>query len=385
MSREPLENAADFRYTFLPVTYGDVYEFYKKAQNMQWTPEEIKEELGADKKGWASLEPAVQSFIKGNIAFFNISDGVVVETLSEQIQTRIQSREVKVWYNHQTMMEDVHSEVYSRLAEEYVSDPQERKMVFDSVRNYPSIGRKIDWIHKWVGGDNNPFKSVPSDTMEILRQMAAMFQKTVADFLHLIEYDTELQNPKAPIPKLDIAINHILENTPHIPLAQIIMANAILEGLFFSSAFASIFWINHYYKGRLPGLAKANEWISRDEGMHTDFAIMLYRRHIRERLSTEVVHKMFKEALEVETDFINSTLPTPLKGMNATLMIQYVKFVADGLLNDLSYPKLFNVANPFEWMTKQSISVRMSDFFIDPNVSEYTLPNDNGLSFGEDF
>lgn len=383
MDFELLENEGKFRYTFLPVEYKDIYQFYKKAQESQWTPEEIKEELAMDTKGWKSLDLVSKQFIKTVIAFFNVSDGVVVETVGDEIQGRIKIREVKVWYNHQTMMEDVHSEVYSMLAEEYVEDHTERVHVFESIRTFPSIARKIDWIHKWVG-KRYPFRNVSVENMSMLKTIATMANKTVSDFLHLVNYEVELEDPKAPIPRLETLLSDLLSDTK-IPLAQIIIANVIMEGVFFSASFAAIFWVNHYYKGLLPGLAKANEWISRDEGMHTDFAILLYRKYIRNKLPTSQIHLMFREAIDVELTFVEAALPTPLKGINRDLMGQYVKFVADALLTDLGYPVLFKIQNPFEWMTKQSVSVRISDFFVDQNVSEYRLQNDNGLLFTEDF
>lgn len=381
---EILEIGSKFRYTFLPVEFKDIHEHYKKAQESQWTPEDIKEELGMDRKGWTSWEPEPQQFIKTVIAFFSISDGVVVETLGDELQSRIQVREVKVCYNHQAMMEDVHSEVYSKLAEEYVSSREERNTVFEAVKSMPSITRKIDWIHKWVG-HGNPFRRIPRDQITLLRRVVGMVQKTAADFLDLIDYDgIDLENPASPVPRLDSLLSSILDDDV-VPLGQIIMANAIMEGVFFSASFAAIFWVNHYYKGLLPGLAKANEWISRDEGWHTDFAILLYRKYIRNKLSIAQVHAMFKEAIDVETAFVETALPVRLKGMNVDLMSQYVRFVADSLLSDLGYPKLFNAQNPFDWMTKQSVSVRIPDFFVDQNVSEYRLGNDNGLRFDENF
>ena len=214
--------------------------------------------------------------------------------------------------------------------------------------------------------------------------MALMFQKTVGDFLCYIDYTTELQDPAAPIPKLDNMLNHMLDDK-RISLAQVIMANCIMEGLFFAGSFAAIFWVNHYYKGILPGLALANEWISRDEGLHTDFAILLYRKYIVNKLPESTVHQMFREAVDVETNFINTALPIGLRGMNSLLMTQYVQFVADQLLQDLGYAKLFDEANPFEFMDKQSISVRIADFFVKSNITEYSLPSASALSFDENF
>lgn len=376
---EPLELDSEFRYTFLPVKYDQIYQFYKTAQQAQWTPEELKEELLRDIMNWNKLDEDTQNFIKGVVAFFNVSDGIVVENIAS-LASRIKARDILVWYNHQAMMEDVHSETYSMIAEAYVSNPAERKKVFDAVKNYPAIALKIEWIDAWVG-KNSKFDS---QTRKDLRVMVEIFGKNLNEFLHLINYETDLMDPNAPIPRMESIITEIMDDD-ETSLAQIVMANVIMEGVFFSSAFAAIFWINHFDKGVLPGLSKANEWISRDEGMHTDVAITIYRKYIKNKLPVNVVHNMFKDALSVEENFVTSILPKPLRGMNSELMIQYVKFVADGLLADLNYPKIWNIENPFSWMDKQSVSIRSPDFFIDINVSEYSLPNDNGLSFSDDF
>lgn len=380
---EVLEREENFRYTAYPVMYNDLYEMYRKLQDNTWFPSEIKENLSVDVKNWKQLDVNVQSYIKMVVAFFAVSDSAVIETIDEEIENRIKIREAKMWYNCQKANEDVHSEVYSMLCETYVEDPEERKTVFEAVKNFPSISKKIDWIHKWVGGENK-FRHLDDETQQTLKIIAKTFQNSLGDFLHCIGYDTELDDPKAPIPKLDHVINSIV-NCGRVPLGQIILANCILEGVFFSSSFASIFWVNHYFKGLLPGLASANSWISRDEGMHTDFAILLYRKYIKNKPTETTVRTMFKDAISVEDDFIDSCLPTNLKGMNATLMKQYVRFVADQLLLDLGYSIIFGDKNPFEFMSKQSIGVRIPDFFIDTNSAEYKLPTNNGLRFDDNF
>lgn len=383
LNTEKLEQPELFRYTAEPIEYKDLWEFYQNAQKSQWVPDEIKEEMTKDMRGWQTLDDNVQHFIKHIVAFFAISDGVVGEIITEEIQNRIQIREVKIWYNHQSMMEDVHSIVYSQLVNEYVSDEVERRNVFNAIKKYPSIKRKIDWLHKWVGREN-PFRHLPNDKLDLLKRVMRMCQTSVEGVLAYIENDTELENESAPIPQLENLLHLILEDKP-VALAQVILANAIMEGVFFSGSFCAIFWINHFYHGTLPGLAKANEWISRDEGMHTNYAILLYRKYIVNHLSEFIVHQMFQEAVDIEGAFISDALPSNLKGMNATLMHQYIKFVADGLLVDLGYKRIYNVSNPFEFMSKQSISVRIPDFFIDQSVSEYGLKHDDGLNFSEDF
>jgi ribonucleoside-diphosphate reductase beta chain len=164
----------------------------------------------------------------------------------------------------------------------------------------------------------------------------------------------------------------------------------VLEGIFFSGSFCVIFWVFHQY-GKLPGLTKANEFISRDEGKHVLFDVLFYNRYITNKLSQDQAHDIVSEAVEIESQFISEALPEGLPGMNSKLMTQYIQFVADQLLQQLQYDKLFGTANPFDFMEKQSVSVRMSDFFVDGNVSEYghhaagTEAGDNDLDFGENF
>jgi ribonucleotide reductase beta subunit family protein with ferritin-like domain len=380
---EPLEQEEKVRYTIFPIEYPDIYGMYKKLRESHWIPDELKEEMVKDSRGWKQLDANSKHFIKTIIAFFAISDIIVNQTLEEELLRRVKVPEVKVFWRAQSENEDIHSESYSMLVEEYIESPAERNTIFKAIENFPAIRKKIEWLHKWTGR-SNPFRHMPENYQQTMRAMALMFQKTVGDFLCYIDYNVDLQDPQAPIPKLDNMLNHMLDQNK-VSLAQIIMANCIMEGLFFSGSFASIFWVNHYYKGSLPGLALANEWISRDEGLHTDFAIMIYRKYIVNKLPESTVHQMFREAVDVETNFINTALPTGLRGMNAAMMTQYVQFVADQLMIDLGYSPIFGETNPFDFMDKQSVSVRISDFFIKSNLTEYSLPKASALSFDENF
>ena len=380
---EPLEQDDKIRYTIFPIEYTDIYGMYKKLRESHWIPDELREELSKDTRGWKTLDQHTKHFIKTIIAFFAISDTVVNQTLDEELLRRVTIQEAKAFWHAQTENENVHMESYSMFVEEYIETVEERNTIFKAIENYPAIRKKIDWLHKWIGRAN-PFRHLEDQYKSTMRSMALMFQKTMGDFLYYIDYGTELEDPTAPVPRLDNLLNHMLDNS-RVPLAQIIMANCIMEGLFFSSSFASIFWINHYHKGLLPGLALANEWISRDEGLHTDFAILLYRKYIVNKLSETTVHQMFRDAVDVETNFIQSSLPVGLKGINAALMTQYVQFVADQLLQDLGYRPIWLVINPLDFMNKQSVSVRIADFFIKSNVSEYALPTGSVLSFDENF
>jgi ribonucleotide reductase beta subunit family protein with ferritin-like domain len=247
----------------------------------------------------------------------------------------------------------------------YVTDTNERNKIFNCVENYPTIGRKINWVRKWLGEDN-PFHSVDSATMNLLKSLKSF---TVAS----AKYIFDIVGLNEVFDKYTDLFRKIEEKKP--PLARQILINIIMEGLFFTGSFLGIFWINHILGGILPGLAKANELISRDEGLHTNFGIILYRIYIKHKLPQSEVHEIMREAVIIESEFIVAALPNNLIGVNSKLMIQYIEYIADRLLEELGYEKLYYVLMPseFDFMKKQSISVRMTDFFIDPDVTEYGL------------
>lgn len=352
---EPIENPEGFRYTVEPINpaYAGLWKLYEKAKESQWTENELAIEIQSDYGKFANLSPDVQKYLKNTVAFFAVSDGAVVETAGV-LASRIPAREFKIWYNHQSMMEDIHGIIYSQLVNAYIP-AEERGIVFEAIKTFPFINAKMAWIKKWVGEERLPLES---REIVIIKKL--------------------LKNPehKDLLQKI---------NESEKPIAQIILANVITEGLFFSGSFCSIFWFNHYYKGYLPGLAKSNEWISRDETMHTDVSVLIYQSYIKNKLPIESVHEMFREAVEIESAFVCDSLPNGLKGINAVSATQYIKFVADLLLVDLKLPKLYGVSNPFSWMLKQSISTRIPDFFADRAVSEYGTSVDDGFDFDEDF
>lgn len=312
---EPLEDTKLFRFFINPDPSNPVFKFYKKAQASFWVEEEIESELVKDTNVWSKVDKKIQELIKHQIAFFIIGDGRVNQTISEHLDSRIFDREVQLWYNYQKMMEDIHNIVYVKLADTYITNISERKKIFDAIENYPAINNKINWLKKWLGEDNKPLDEKPSLALQIL-------------------------------------------------------VNIVMEGLFFQGSFCIIFWYGHHY-GNLPGLTKSNEFISRDEGLHTDFGIYLYLYRIINKLPEHLVHQIFNEAVELELAFQHEALPSGLLNMNIELLSQYIKFVADQLLTALQYNKIYFVDNPFKFMDKQSISVRSSDFFMDNNVSEY--------------
>jgi ribonucleoside-diphosphate reductase beta chain len=243
-------------------------------------------------------------FVKHILAFFAASDGIVNENLAENFVNEVQYTEAKFFYGFQIMMENIHSETYSLLIDTYVKDPKERDKLFNAIENFDAIKKKADWALKWI--DSPSF-------------------------------------------------------------AERLIAFAAVEGIFFSGAFCSIFWMKK--RGLLPGLTFSNELISRDEGMHCDFAVHLHNEHLINKVPKERIIQIIKEALDIEREFITESLPVDLIGMNSRLMEQYLEFVTDRLLTELNCPKSYNSENPFDFM--DMISLEGKTNFFEKRVSDY--------------
>lgn len=261
-------------------------------------------DLAQDMRDWERLSSNEQHFIKHVLAFFAGSDGIVLENLATRFFNEVQIPEARAFYGFQIAMENIHSETYSMLIDTYITDSQEKDCLFNAITNFPSIKKKADWAIKWMGSE--------------------------ASF------------------------------------AQRLVAYAAIEGIFFSGSFCAIFWIKK--RSMLPGLTFSNELISRDEGLHTDFACLLYS-HIVNKLEQAAIHAIIAEAILIEKEFITEALPVELIGMNSRLMSQYIEFVADRLLVALGCEKLYRVPNPFEWM--EMISMQGKTNFFEKRVSEY--------------
>lgn len=302
----------DPRYSLGEIRYPDLWEHYIRMRGGFWNESEIENDLPRDRQDWLTLDPRIQHFIKLVLGFFAVSDGVVNETISEALTSRIRLLEARVYYNFQEAVEIVHNLTYNKLLDAYIRDPTEKRHLMNAAVHYPAIRQKVEWIQRQRTGS----------------------------------------------------------------LAKTLFVQVLTEGLAFSSSFCSIFWIAHQYN-KLPALKKANDSISRDEGDHTEFGIHLYTQYIKERLTTDEAHTLMQEAVAVEAAFVASALPEPLLNMNADLMMTYVRFVADYLLIALGYPSLYNVSNPFDFMIKQSIGSRMTEFFT-------TQPTEYGLHQGEE-
>ncbi len=293
---EPLMDEQNNRMTVYPIKYYDIWSAYKNQQASFWTAEEI--DFSEDYIHFQKLNENEQFFIKMVLAFFAASDTIVNINIGERFINDIQIREAIIAYNYQMMMENIHSEVYSLMIDNIIKDNKEKEKLFDAIAQYPCIGKKAQWAQKWINSD--------------------------ASF------------------------------------AQRLIAFAIVEGVFFSGSFCSIFWIKK--RNMMNGLCSSNELIARDEGQHVDFAALLYS-HIQHRVSQDTVHQMFIDAFEIEREFICESLKCSLLGMNSDLMTTYIQFVADRLLVQLGYSKIWNVTNPFDFM--ESISMEgKTDFFV---------------------
>jgi len=265
-------------------------------------------DLSQDSKDWNKLTDDERYFIKHVLAFFAASDGIVLENLLENFGVQLQLPEARCFYAFQGAMENIHSETYSLLIDTYVQDPQEKKSLFEAMHTMPAIAAKAEWAIKWMCKD--------------------------ASF------------------------------------AQRLVAFAAVEGIFFSGSFCSLFWLKK--RGLMPGLTFSNELISRDEGLHTDFACLLYGK-LQKKLDASIVHEIIRDAVKSEIQFVTEALPVALIGMNAELMSLYIQFVADRLLHALGYPKLWKVPNPFDWM--EMISLQGKTNFFEKRVGEYQRAN----------
>jgi len=320
MSREPLLAPDDNRFVMFPIQHDDIWQMYKKQVDCFWRAEEI--DLTKDLDHWDSLNDNEKYFISMILAFFAASDGIVLENLASRFMNEIQVSEARAFYGFQIAMENIHSETYSLLIETYIKDKMEKHKLFHAIENFPCIKKKSDWAQKWIHDNRSSF-------------------------------------------------------------ATRLVAFACVEGIFFSGAFCSIFWLKK--RGLMPGLTFSNELISRDEALHCEFAILLYSKLIK-KIDKNRIHEIIKEAVEIETEFICQALPCKLIGMNSELMTQYIQFVADRLCVQLGYKKIYNVENCFSWM--EMISLESKTNFFERKISEYALANkdsENAFELTEDF
>ena len=310
----------DNRFVMFPIKHQDIWEMYKKQVDCFWRAEEI--DLTKDLVNWDSLNHDEKYFISMILAFFAASDGIVLENLASRFMMDVQVSEARAFYGFQIAIENIHSETYSLLIETYIKDKDEKHKLFNAIENFPCIKKKSDWAQKWIHDNRSSF-------------------------------------------------------------ATRLVAFACVEGIFFSGAFCSIYWLKK--RGLMPGLTFSNELISRDEALHCEFAVLLYSK-LTKKVDRAKIHELIKEAVEIETEFICEALPCKLIGMNSELMTQYIKFVADRLVVQLGYKKIYGVSNPFDFM--ELISLEGKTNFFERKVGEYSLANkqsDNAFTFDDDF
>lgn len=307
-SGEPLLEENPNRFVLFPIEHHDVWGMYKKMFDCMWRAEEI--DFSKDMAHWEKLSEKEQHFIKMILAFFAASDGIVLENLGMRFLSEVQLPEARAAYGFQLMMENVHSETYSLLIDTYIKDDAEKKKLFEAIDNFPCIKKKADWAIKWIQDNRSSF-------------------------------------------------------------AARLIAFACVEGIFFSGAFCSIYWLKK--RGLMPGLTFSNELISRDEGMHTELAVMLFNK-LNKKLNKTKIKEIVREAVAIEKEFICEALPCKLIGMNSKLMSQYIEFVADRLLVQLGCTKEFKSENPFDFM--EMISLEGKTNFFEKRVSEYSLSSD---------
>ena len=321
LTQELILQEDDNRYVMFPLQDQDIWKMYKKQVDCFWRAEEI--DLSKDLVHWEDLNKDEQFFISHILAFFAASDGIVLENLAARFMGEVQLSEARAFYGFQIAMENIHSETYSLLIDTYIKDREEKMTLFRAIDNFPCIKKKADWAIKWINDKRSSF-------------------------------------------------------------ATRLIAFACIEGIFFSGAFCSIFWLKK--RGLMPGLTFSNELISRDEALHTEFAVLLYSK-LNKKVNKTRVMEIIKEAVEIEKEFISEALPCRLIGMNGDLMRQYIEFVADRLSLQLGYDKIYNQSNPFDFM--EMISIEGKTNFFEKRVAEYSLAektkSDNVFDLDDNF
>ncbi|XP_060042977.1 ribonucleoside-diphosphate reductase subunit M2 [Erinaceus europaeus] len=282
-------------------------------------------DLSKDIQHWEALKPEERYFISHVLAFFAASDGIVNENLVERFSQEVQITEARCFYGFQIAMENIHSEMYSLLIDTYIKDSKEREFLFNAIETMPCVKKKADWALRWIGDKEATY-------------------------------------------------------------GERVVAFAAVEGIFFSGSFASIFWLKK--RGLMPGLTFSNELISRDEGLHCDFACLMFK-HLLHKPSEQRVREIIVNAVRIEQEFLTEALPVNLIGMNCTLMKQYIEFVADRLILELGFSKVFRVENPFDFM--ENISLEGKTNFFEKRVGEYqrmgvmSSSTDNSFTLDADF
>jgi len=318
---EPLLTSDDSRFVMFPIKYDDIWQMYKKQVDCFWRAEEI--DLTKDLKHWDSLTQEEQYFLSMILAFFAASDGIVLENLALRFMNDVQISEARAFYGFQIAMENIHSQTYSLLIETYIKNNNEKNKLFNALENFSCIKKKADWAQKWIKDNRSNF-------------------------------------------------------------ATRLIAFACVEGIFFSGAFCSIFWLKK--RGLMPGLTFSNELISRDEALHCEFAVLLYSKLVN-KVKKSRVYEIIREAVDIEMEFICEALPCRLIGMNSQMMSQYIQYCADRLCVQLGYDKIYNVSNPFDFMELISLEGKVNFFerYNDSYALATKTKDDSTFELSEDF
>jgi ribonucleoside-diphosphate reductase beta chain len=306
------------RYSIFPVLHNDIWQFYKKAESQTWVAEEI--DLSKDK--FTALKPSEQLYLKNILAFFTISDGLVIDNLCINFINEVDIMEAQFFYGHQIFIEQIHSNGYALLIEAYIKDAQEKDDLFNAMETNLAVSKKADWAENWIA---------------------------------------------------------------HPSFSHRLVAFACVEGISFSSVFAGVFWFRSR-NAMMDGLCGMNELILRDETSHYEFALYLYRTYLKDeyKLSPSELSKIILSCYEVEEVFINESMPDGLAGLTKDMMIEYVQYVCDIVLNDFGCEVYFKVNNPLEYMSRIGLSSKNN--FFEQRVGEYTridIPNDSSDIFND--
>jgi ribonucleotide reductase beta subunit family protein with ferritin-like domain len=303
---EPILAEENNRHTYFPIKHQDLHDLYKKQLACFWTTDEI--DMAHDRGAFSKLTEQEQNFIKSILAFFAASDGIVMENIVGRFMEEVKLSEARACYSVQTFMEQIHSETYSLLIDTIVTSQREKDKLFNAVENFPAIKQKADWAFKWIGDRKRTYGS---------RLVAFM----------------------------------------------------CVEGIQFSGAFCAIYWIKSR-NIKMDGLTFSNELISRDEGLHVETAIALFRK-LNKKPSVAKIYEIIREAVDIEKHFICEALPCRMIGMNDALMSKYIEFIADRLCSQLGVAKIYDTPNPFPFM--EQISLEGKTNFFEKRVGEYGL------------
>jgi ribonucleotide reductase beta subunit family protein with ferritin-like domain len=311
-------------FTVYPIQNQRLWSLYKKQQSSFWRAEEV--DLSGDMRDWEKLNENEQYFIKNILAFFAGSDGIVNWNIADRFKEDIKQleglyKETSYLYNYQAMIEDVHNEMYSLMLDTYIKSSEEKEHLFNAIETIPCVKKKAEWAMKWILDENSSF-------------------------------------------------------------SQRLVAFAIVEGIFFSGSFCAIYWLKK--RGLMTGLTSANEFIARDEGMHTETACVLYSL-LEDKVSEKTIHKMITDALTIEKEFITESIPCDLIGMNSPTMCQYIEFVADNLLVNLGCSKIHNVEFPSTFSFMDAISIQGKTNFFEKRPTEYQKTSIGAISLVDDF